>query len=329
MKVVFRKNNTADVSAIESVSVSPAAKRIEVCVKHKTGKTGKQKVSYLADPCLSYSRRHLPESAKKIVKELESLSKAPDMPIEQVVELTAWRNGHLQVKMDTDSHASARGFAFLCVDWPFDHNPSDEELKFRTGLSGDEIKKIARSDIYKHSIEALMLDSYDTSDKFKWWLRDYERNMPRRFGKRMRLSEDAATELINSMAEQRGVALGSLKGNSTLFEPERTTGSGRKSVYLYYYQWDRDNAKSKGESVWECKIGKAERPLQERLREQATDPEKFRLGLHIQTDRPKEIEGIIHDELKKRGKHIGESLRKEWFRTSPSEVEKIYRSIDR
>ena len=87
MKVIFRENNIADVSAIQLVSVSDAAKRIEVCVKHKTGKTGKQKVSYLAAPCLPYSRRHLPESAKKIVKELESLSKAPDIPIEQVVEI--------------------------------------------------------------------------------------------------------------------------------------------------------------------------------------------------------------------------------------------------
>jgi len=327
VKVVFRGNKTADVSAIQSVSVGNATKRIEVCVKHKTEKTGKQKVSYLADPRLSYSRWHLPKSAKKIVKELESLSKAPDMPIEQVVELTAWRNGHLQVKMDANSPASARGLAFLCVSWSFGQSPPNKELKFRTGFSGDEIKKIASTGIYKQSIEALMLKSYDTSDKFKWWLRDYGRNMPRRFGKRMQLSEDAATELINSMAEQRGVDLGSLKGNSVLFEPEKTIGSGGKSVYLYYYQWDRDSAKSKGESVWECKIGKAERPLQERLREQATDPEKFRLGLHVQTDRPKKIEDIIHDELKKRGKHRGESLRKEWFLTSPSEVEKIYKSI--
>ena len=327
MKVVFRKNKTADVSAIQSVSVSNAAKRIKVCVKHKTGKTGKQKVSYLADPCLPYSRRHLPESAKKIVKELESLSKAPDIPIEQVVELTAWRHGHLKVEMDADNQTSARGLAFLCVDWPFGQNPSDEELKFRTGLRATDIKRVASTDIYKQSIETLMLKSYDTSDKFKWWLRDYGRNMSRRFGKRMRLSEDAATDLINSIAEQRGVDSGSLKGNSALFEPEKTIGSGRKSVYLYYYQWDRDSAKSKDESVWECKIGKTEGPLQERLRQQATDTEKFKLGLHIKTDKPKKIEDIIHNELKKRGKHIGESLRKEWFLTSPREVEKIYKSI--
>ncbi len=327
MKVVFQGNETADVSEIQSVFVNTTAKRIEVCVKHKTEKTGKQKVSYLADPRLSYSRRHLPESAKKIVKELESLSKAPDMPIQRVVKLTAWRNGHLQVEMDTDSHVSARGLALLCWDWPFDQNPSDEELKFRTGFRDTDIKMVASTDIYKQSIEDLMREAYNTAEEFKWWLRDYGRNMPRKFGKRMRLSEDATTELINSIAEQYGIDLGDLKGSSALFESERTIGSGRQSVYLYYYQWDRERAKSKGQSVWECKIGKAERPLQERLREQATDPEKFKLGLHIQTDNPVGIEGIIHDELKKRGKHIGESLRTEWFLTSPSEVEEIYNFI--
>ena len=73
--------------------------------------------------------------------------------------------------MDADNQTSARGLAFLCVDWPFGQNPSDEELKFRTGLRATDIKRVASTDIYKQSIETLMLKSYDTSDKFKWWLR--------------------------------------------------------------------------------------------------------------------------------------------------------------
>ena len=327
MKVVFRGDKTADVSAIQSVSVSKASKRIEVSVKYKTGKTGKQKVSYLAYPCLRYSRHHLPELAKKFVKELEFLAKAPDIPIEQVVELTAWWNGHLQVKMNTDSHASVRGFALLCRDWPLGQKPSDEDLKFRTGFKAAEIKRIASTGVYKQSVEEVMLEAYDTPE-FKWWLRDYGRNIIPKFGKRMRLSEDTATELIYFLAEQHDVDLGNLKSSSALFEPERTIGSGRQSVYLYYYQWDRESAESKGEKVWKCKIGKAaERRLQARLKEQATDPEKFKLGLHIQTDRPKEIEDTIHDVLTERGRHIDKSLRKEWFLTSPSEVEEIYEFI--
>lgn len=327
MKVVFEGDDTANVSEIQSVSVIRTTKPIEVCVKHEAKKTGKQKVSYLTCPSPKIRRAHRnwTESAEVIANELEDLSKRPDMPVEQVVELTAWRNGHLKVELDTHNHVSAQGLAFLCVDWPLDQTPKDKQLKLRTGLSADEIEKIASTDIYKQSIKVSMLKSYDSPDKFKWWLRDYGRDMPKGFSRRMRLSEDTAAKLINSMAEQYGIDLGDLKGISALFESERTIGRGKQSVYLYYYQWDRDSAKSKDQSVWECKIGKTERPLQGRLREQAADPEKFKLGLHIKTDRPKDIERIIPDVLKKRGKHIGESLRTEWFRTSPSEVEKIYK----
>ena len=327
MKVVFEGNDTADVSAIQSVSVGQRSGRIEVCVKHKMEKTDKQKVSYLTYPSSKYSRRHLPESAETIAKELESLSKASNMPIEQVIELTAWRNGHLQVRMDANSRASARGLALLCWDWPLKQNPPAKELEFRTGFKAADIKTVASTDTYKQSVADLMLETYNTADKFKWWIRDYGRNMPQQFGTRMRLNVGIANGFIISTSEQHNVNLGNLRGSSALFESEKTIGSGRHSVYLYYYQWDRDSAKSTGQSVWECKIGKAERPLQERLREQATDPEKFKLGLHIKADKPKKIEDIIHDDLKKRGKRIGKSLRKEWFMTSPSEVEEIYNSI--
>lgn len=230
--------------------------------------------------------------------------------------------------MDTDSRASTQGLVYLCWHWSLGRKPKDEELELRTGLSADKIEKIASPDIYKQSIEDLMLESYDTPDKFKWWLRDWGQNMPARLSKHMRISENTATELINSVAEQYNIDLGDLKSSLTSFESERTIGSGRNSVYLYYYQWDRDSAESKGQSVWECKIGKAERPLQERLREQVTDPENFKLGLHIQTDNnPAEIEKLIHDELKERGQHIKRALRTEWFLTSPNEVEEIYNFI--
>ena len=327
MKVVFRGNDTVDVSAIQSVRMDAVQGKIKVRVEHKTEKTGKQKVFYLDYPRLSYSRRYLLKLAKIIAKELEDLSKAPDRPIERVIRLTAWAWGYLQVKLDINNDASVQGLARLCGDWAFSQTPKDKELEFRTGLSADEIQKVTNWNIYNQSVEESMLEAYDTAGKFKWWLRDHGRNMPQKFGKRMRLSEDAAAELISSIAEQYSIDLGDLKSSSTSFESESTIGSGRNSVYLYYYQWDQERAKSKGQSVWECKIGKTERPLQERLREQATDPENFKLGLHIKTDRPKDIEDIIHDDLKKRGRHRGESLRKEWFLTSPSEVEEIYNFI--
>ncbi len=329
MKVVFEGNYTADVSAIQSVSVDQRSGRIEICVKHKKEKTGKQKVSYLIYPGSRYTRRLLPKLAETIKEELESLSRAPDMPIEQVIKLTAWQRGHLQVRMDTDSRASTQGLVYLCWHWPSGRKPADEQLEFRTGLNADEIEKIASTDLYKQRVEVSMLESYDTPDKFKWWLRDWGSNMPAKLGKHMRLCEEFTTELITSTAERHGVDLGNLKSNSAIFfKAEKTIGSGRNSVYLYYYQWDRDSAKSNGLNVWECKIGRAaEHQLEKRLRAQATDPENFKLGLHIQTDNSAEIEGRIHDELKEREKHLCESLRTEWFLTSPSEVEDIYNFI--
>ena len=110
---------------------------------------------------------------------------------------------------------------------------------------------------------------------------------------------------------------------------EGIIGSGRNSVYLYYDQQKRDNAESKDENTWECKIGMTVQELHIRIYQQAdTVPaERFKLGLHIKTDRPEEIERIIHGILKVRGKHISDAPGTEWFLTSPSEVEEIYEFI--
>ena len=111
--------------------------------------------------------------------------------------------------------------------------------------------------------------------------------------------------------------------------PERTIGSGKSSVYLYYYPKYQESAESKGKKVWECKIGKTiHGKPQARIGEQTTGlPESPKIGLHIKTDWSKKIEGIIHDILKVRGKHIEEAPGREWFLTSPSEVEEIYKFI--
>ena len=111
--------------------------------------------------------------------------------------------------------------------------------------------------------------------------------------------------------------------------PERTIGSGKSSVYLYYYPQYRESAESKGEKVWKCKIGMTiHGEPQIRIREQATGlPEIPRNGLHIKTDRHEKIERIIHDILKVRGRYVEDAPGTEWFLTSPSEVEEIYNFI--
>ena len=330
MKVVFKGNETADVSVIQSVSVITASKRIEVHVKRKMGER-EEKVFDL--PILKgYFKKTW---AAEVKKDLERFSKAPDTPIEQVIISRAWGGGCLQVKLDINRDTSERGLARLCWYWMSSNTPKDEELELRMGLSADEIKEVARRDIYKQHVKDLMFKERDAEDYKKWVIKED----PVWLSKRMQLREDTTTELINSVAEKHGIDLSELEGTSTLrpknmipnsdLEPERTIGSGNSSVYLYYYPQYKESAESKGEKVWQCKIGRTiDGEADRRIKSQATGlPESPMIGLHIKTDKEKKIERIIHDILKVGGKHIADAPGTEWFLTSPSEVEEIYNSI--
>ena len=331
MKVIFQGNHTADVSEIQSVSVITADKRIEVHLKHRTEQIEEEKGWDLPIRTGSFRKKW----AEEIANELEEFSKAPDTPIEQVIASTAWARGCLQVKLDVNSDISARGLACLCWYWVASNTPTDEELERRTGLSADEIEKIASRDSYKQHVKDLMFKERDAENYKKWATKGkYSGNNPVWFGTRMRLREDTATALINSVAEKHGIDLNDLSRkntipNSDLLVRERTIGSGNSSVYLYYYPQYRASAESKDEKVWECKIGRTiHSEADGRIREQATGlPENPKIGLHIQTDCPTETERIVHNILKVRGKHIKEAPGTEWFRTNPSEVEEIYNFI--
>ena len=335
MKVVFRGNETADVSAIQSVSVNTAAKRIEVHLKRKTGET-EEKVHDLPLRKNDFKKTW----AEEIKKDLERFSKAPNTPIDQVIASRAWGVGYLKVELDLNSDTSARGLARLCWYWKLSLTPADKELELRTGLSADEIKEVARRDIYKQHVKDLMFKERDAEDYKEWATkRKYSGNNPVWLGNRMRLREDTTTELINSVAEKHGIDLSDLKDSLTPrrknmipnsdLDPERTIGSGQGSVYLYYYPQYRERAESESEKVWECKIGMTMHSEADgRIKEQATGlPENPKIGLHIKTDKHRQIERIIHEILKVRGKHIDEAPGKEWFLTSPSEVEEIYKFI--
>lgn len=337
MKVVFQGNETADVSEIQSVLVITAAKRIEVHLKRKTGKT-EEKVRAL--PLLKADFEKPKPWAEEVAKDLERFSEAPDAPINQVIASAAWSRGFLQVELDVNSDISAHGLARLCWCWRVSNTPKAEDLEFRTGLSTDEIEEVTGRDIYKQHVKDLMFKERDAKNYKKWATKGkYSGNNPVWFGTRMRLPEDTATELINAVAEKHGINLSDLKGSLTPrrknmipnsdLDPERTIGSGNSSVYLYYYLQYRESAESKGEKVWACKIGRTiHGEADTRIRFQATAlPESPKIGLHIKTDKEEKIERIIHDILKVRGKHIEEAPGREWFVTSPSEVKEIYNFI--
>ena len=185
-----------------------------------------------------------------------------------------------------------------------------------------------------------MFKERDAEGYKKWATKGkYSGNNPVWLSNRMRLREDTTIELINAGAEKHGIDLSKLKGSLTPrrknmipnsdLDPERTIGSGSSSVYLYYYPQYRESAESKGENVWECQIGRTiHSEADGRIRGQATGlPENPKIGLHIKTNVEVKIEQIIHDILKGRGKHIEEAPGREWFLTSPSEVEEIYKFI--
>ena len=334
MKVVFRGNETADVSEIQSVLVITKPQRIEVHLKRKTGGT-EEKVRDLPFRTGKFRKTW----AEEVKKDLERFSKAPNTPIEQVIASTAWARGYLQVELDVNTDASTRGLARLCWYWALSKNLPDEKLELRTGLSANEIENVASTDTYKRHVEDLMFKERD-AEGYKKWVTKEGGDDPVWLGTRMRLPEDTTTELINAGAEKHGIDLSELKGSLTPrrkntipnsdLEPEKTIGSGRNSVYCYYDQQKRETAESKGEKIWACNIGETIRELHTRINEQADTvlpAEKLKVGLHIKTDKHKKIERIIHDILKVRGKHIAEAPRTDWFLTSPSEVAEIYEFI--
>ena len=112
-------------------------------------------------------------------------------------------------------------------------------------------------------------------------------------------------------------------------EPEKTVGSGKQSVYLYYYSAYQRLAELQGEDVWPCKIGKSRNdPISRILLQMRTAlPEYPKVGLIIKTDACSLMEGTIQNILKLQGKQKQDAPGTEWFITSPSEVEHVYENI--
>jgi len=114
--------------------------------------------------------------------------------------------------------------------------------------------------------------------------------------------------------------------NNLDLEPEKIIGSGKQSVYLYYYPAYRRLAELRGEEVWTCKIGKARNDPLIRISSQTRTalPEYPTVGLIIKTNEFTLMETTIQNILKLQGKHMLDAPGREWFLTSPSEVETGY-----
>ena len=108
----------------------------------------------------------------------------------------------------------------------------------------------------------------------------------------------------------------------------RIIGSGKQAVYLYYFPAYKRLAKLQDQKIWPCKIGKTRYDAISRIRSQTRTalPEYPKVGLIIKTDELRLMENTIQNILKLQGKQKQDAPGIEWFITSPSEVEQIYKN---
>ena len=243
--------------------------------------------------------------------------------------------------MDTSEYLTIRKIKEVaaCLWWK---NTSRKRLAEKFNLTEDQVDELRATPEYQKQVESLMLGQRSAEDFekcVKKWHKDHGNNAVNAFGKRMALDPKVVPVMVKNVRKAHAdIAAGKTEAPEYIpdpnknmnLNPEKTIGTGRNSVYLYYDQQKRERAESKGEKVWDCKIGRTEQELHTRIYQQAgtaITAERFKLGLHIKTDKEKKIERIIHDILKVRGKHIADAPGREWFVTSPSEVEEIYEFI--
>lgn len=110
---------------------------------------------------------------------------------------------------------------------------------------------------------------------------------------------------------------------------DKEIGHGSKAVYVYFYDSYKDLSVLKGQSAWQCKIGRTDVDPIGRIYSQAGTcyPELPHIALIIHCEDSSLLEKTIHYILKLRDRWLSDSPGKEWFFTSPHEIEEIYESI--
>lgn len=196
-------------------------------------------------------------------------------------------------------------------------------------LTQEQVDELRATTEYRTCVFQLMLGQRSAED-FEKWVAEYP-DMGERFGKRMGLTPKVVAKMLADV--RKAHATGAAEVSKKIANPnqmmnlnaEKTIGSGRHSVYLYYDQDKRERAESEGDTFFPCKIGQTTQELHTRIYQQDTTiaAERFKLGLHIKTEDSKTIEAIIHQTLKARGRDIDDAPGREWFLTSPSEVSRI------
>jgi hypothetical protein len=117
-------------------------------------------------------------------------------------------------------------------------------------------------------------------------------------------------------------------GSTATSDAELNVGSGKHLVYGLYDPRAKERALAAAEDRWLMKIGKTRsRSPYERIQDGAFLPDRLSWGIAVWTDDPDRDEKLLRDILERRGRHYEGTGGKEWFITSPSEIETLYVSL--
>lgn len=113
------------------------------------------------------------------------------------------------------------------------------------------------------------------------------------------------------------------------YSADKKIGEGKNAVYVYYYDCYKELSLLLEKDVWQCKIGRTDVDPIGRVFSQAGTcyPELPHLALVIYCDDSSTLERALHNILIIRKRWISNAPGKEWFMTSPEEIESIYYSI--
>jgi hypothetical protein len=111
---------------------------------------------------------------------------------------------------------------------------------------------------------------------------------------------------------------------------QQTLGDGPESVYIYYYDAERELANFEGHSTWPCKIGNAGEPVSRILNQTKTARHTLPVfALAIRSDDAEEVERLIHRLFRRAGLWINnDHCGDEWFMTNPEQVAACYLGIE-
>lgn len=123
--------------------------------------------------------------------------------------------------------------------------------------------------------------------------------------------------------------IASTNRNEISYSADKEIGEGNNAVYVYYYDGYKELALLQGKEIWQCKIGRTDVDPIGRIFSQAGTcyPELPHLALIINCEDSSTLEKALHNILKIKKRWISNAPGKEWYYSSPEEIETLYNTI--